>query len=237
MTEIAAPDGTSVFFGRTEPGSTASWIGDFEPDGVSGQPGPDAGLTRIDHLGLAHPFGTFEEAALFFRTVLGLRAVETPELTAPYGLRRAETLTGGEVRIALDSPLVAGGAQASADLHHVAFASRDILASARALRALGAPALPIPVNYYDDLQARFDLDPETVASLAEHGVLYDRDDQGNQFFHLYTGIVGRLFFEVVQRVGPYVGLGVRDASVRMAAQRSNAEFVTTGQAAPPDMGG
>src|SRR5207302_1839868 len=136
MTEIAAPDGTSVFFCHTEAGSTASWIGDFEPEAETSPLGQGAGLTRIDHLGLAHPFGTFDEAALFYRTVLGLRAVETPELTAPYGLRRAETLTGGEVCIALDTPLVAGGTPPDAELDHVAFASSDILATARALRAL-----------------------------------------------------------------------------------------------------
>jgi 4-hydroxyphenylpyruvate dioxygenase len=221
MTEIAAPDGTSVFFSRTESGSKSSWIGDLEPDRAGGPDRPGAGLTRIDHLGLSHPFGTFEEAALFYRTVLGLRAVETPELTAPYGLRRAETLVGGGVRIALDTPLIAGGPQPAGALHHLAFATDDILASARALRELGALALPIPANYYDDLRARFDLDAEPVAALADHGVLYDRDCQGNEFFHLYTEVTGHwLFFEVVQRVGPYAGLGARNASIRMAAQRA-----------------
>jgi 4-hydroxyphenylpyruvate dioxygenase len=230
MTEIAAPDGTSVFFCHTEAGSPASWIGDFEPEGVTGLRPSGAGLTRIDHLGLAHPFGTFEEAVLFYRTVLGLRAVETQELTAPHGLRRGETLTEGEVRIALESPLLAGGAPPPiAGRHHVAFASNDIFASARALRGLGAPTLPVPVNYYEDLRARFDLDSEVVASLAAYGVLYDRDDRGNEFFHLYTGLVGpQLFFEVVQRVGPYLGLGARNASVRMAAQPDQSGFVDAG---------
>jgi 4-hydroxyphenylpyruvate dioxygenase len=222
MTEIAAPDGTSVFFSRTEAGSRSSWIGDFEPDHGGAPDRPGAGLTEIDHLGLAHPFGTFEEAALFYRTVLGLRAVEAPELTAPYGLRRAETLTGGGVRIALDTPLVAGGPEPTSALHHVAFATGDILASARAVRESGAPTLPIPANYYEDLGGRFDLDAETVATLAEHGVLYDRDDRGNEFLHLYTAVIGHwLFFEVVQRVGSYGGLGARNASVRMAAQRQS----------------
>lgn len=225
MTEIAAPDGTSVFFCHTEAGRRSSWIGDFEPDHEGAPEGVGVGLTRIDHLGLAHPFGTFEEAALFYRTVLGLRAVETPELAAPYGLRRAETLTGGGVRIALDTPLVAGGPEPAGALHHLAFATGDILACARAFRELGAPALPIPANYYDDLGMRFDLDAETVAALAEHGLLYDRDDRGNEFLHLYSALIGHwLFFEVVQRVGSYEGLGARNAFVRMAAQRQSTGF-------------
>ena len=35
--------------------------------------------------------------------------------------------------------------------------------------------LPVPDNYYDDLVARFDLDPDRVAELRELGLLYDRD--------------------------------------------------------------
>lgn len=173
----------------------------------------------IDHVGLAHPFGTFEEAALFYRSVLGLRPVEVPELAAPGGLRRAETLAGGAVRVALDTALVAGGPLPSVELQHVAFATEDIAACARAIRALGAPLLSIPANYYEDLEARFELDARTAASLAELGILYDRDERGGELFHLYTAIVGSgLFFEVVQRVGGYAGLGARNVAVRTAAQ-------------------
>jgi 4-hydroxyphenylpyruvate dioxygenase len=218
MAEIAAPDGTSVFFCRTDAGDAASWIGDFAPEPASGRP-PECGLRRIDHVGLAHPFGTIDEAALFYRSVLGLRAIELPELAAIDGLRRAETLTGGGVRVALDTPLVAGGPLAGAQLQHVAFATQDIVASARAIRALGAPVLAIPANYYDDLAARFELDTGTIDTLAALDVLYDRDDRGGELFHLYTPVVGRgLFFEVVQRVGGYAGLGARNAPVRVAAQ-------------------
>jgi 4-hydroxyphenylpyruvate dioxygenase len=101
----------------------------------------------------------------------------------------------------------------------VAFATRDIVASARAIRGLGAPVLAIPANYYDDLAARFELDAGTIDTLAALDVLYDRDDRGGELFHLYTPVVGRgLFFEVVQRVGGYAGLGARNAPVRVAAQ-------------------
>jgi len=219
MTEIAAPDGTSIFFCRTAAGDATSWIGDFEPERTRSEEA-DAGLCRIDHVGLSHPFGTFEEAALFYRSVLGLQTVELPELAGLNGLRRAETLAGGEVRIALDTALVAGGPLPSVELQHVAFRTSDIFAFARAVRAAGTQLLPIPANYYDDLEARFELGSETIASLADLGILYDRDDRGGELFHLYTPIVGRgLFFEVVQRAGRYSGLGARNVPVRTAAQR------------------
>jgi 4-hydroxyphenylpyruvate dioxygenase len=224
MTEIAAPDGTSIFFCQTTAGDAGSWIGDFVAERTSAG-GERAGLCGIDHVGLAHPFGTFEEAALFYRSVLGLRAVELPELTAPGGLRRAETLAAGEVRIALDTALVAGGPLPSVEFQHVAFATEDIVACARTIRARGAPLLSIPANYYEDLEARFELDARTAASLAELGILYDRDERGGELLHLYIAIVGSgLFFEVVQRVGGYAGLGARNVAVRTAAQwESNRE--------------
>ena len=51
------------------------------------------------------------------------------------------------------------------------------------------------------------------------GVLYDRDEHG-ELLHVFTQtIADRLFFEVVQRVGPYDGYGAANSPVRLAAQR------------------
>jgi 4-hydroxyphenylpyruvate dioxygenase len=106
-----------------------------------------------------------------------------------------------------------------ADPQHVAFATPDALAAARAARAAGAPLLAIPDNYYDDLDARLAPVPELLAVLRELGVLYDRDGSG-EFLHFYTAVLGgRLFFEVVQRIGGYAGYGEVNAPVRMAAHR------------------
>jgi 4-hydroxyphenylpyruvate dioxygenase len=221
LTEIAAPDGTAVFFCGAGAGDPANWVGDFRPLRSRGQ-APAMGLTRIDHVALSQPFGYFDEAALFYRTVLGLRPLDGQELAGPDGLLRSRALgwASGEVRIALDVPLMGGVATHPSALHHVAFACEDVFAAARSARALGAPILAIPGNYYDDLGARFDLGADLLATMREHGVLYDRDEAGGELFHFYTETVGRtLFFEVVQRLGGYGGLGAVNAAVRMAAQR------------------
>jgi 4-hydroxyphenylpyruvate dioxygenase len=128
----------------------------------------------------------------------------------------------GTVRLTLDSALVRRGEWAPAvpEPQHVAFACSDAVAAARAMRALDAPLLEIPGNYYDDLEARLDLAPSQVAALREHSILYDRDDHG-EFLHFYTAFAGeRVFFEVVQRIGDYRGFGVVNAPVRMAAHRA-----------------
>jgi 4-hydroxyphenylpyruvate dioxygenase len=116
----------------------------------------------------------------------------------------------------LNVPALAGTSQA--ELQHVAFACEDALATARALRERGAPLLPIPGNYYDDLEARFELG--FADELRSLGVLYDRDGRG-ELLHFYTARVGgRMFFEFVERRGGYDGYGAVNSPVRLAAQRT-----------------
>jgi 4-hydroxyphenylpyruvate dioxygenase len=219
LAAVAAPDGTSVFFCRT--GGGDSWLADFERTGETEDSG--VGLTRIDHVTLAQPFDAFDEATLFYRSVLGLEPRDDSEYVAPYGVMRSRSVgtPDGRTRITLTGTLLRRGdwAPGVPDPQHVAFATRDIVASARAMRARGAPLLRIPDNYYDDLDARLAPPPELLATMREHGILYDRDEAG-EYFHVYTELVGsRVFFEVVQRVGGYRGYGAVSAPVRMAAHR------------------
>ena len=112
------------------------------------------------------------------------------------------------------------GGRAVPAAQHVAFSCDDVFAVSSALRAAGAPLLVIPENYYEDLQARLDLDEQAVARLQNSGVLYDQDARG-EFLHFYTAPLGpRLFIEVVQRRGDYAGYGAVNAPTRMAAQRA-----------------
>lgn len=77
--------------------------------------------------------------------------------------------------------------------------------------------LPIPENYYEDLLSRSDLSPETIATLQNLGILYDRDGEGC-FWQAYTTTLdGGMFFEIVQRDG-YGGYGAANAGIRLSAQ-------------------
>jgi 4-hydroxyphenylpyruvate dioxygenase len=214
---IAAPDGTSVFFSRDD-----EWRGDFLSTGDEATDG--AGLTAIDHLGLAQPFDSFDEAGLFYHSVLGLTRLTNEEFAAPFGLirTRAFTTANRAVRLALAvSALRRGGwAPAVVDPQHLAFATDDIFATADALDGLGGSTLPVPDNYYADLAARFALPQSTVDRLRRHGIMYDRDERGGELLHFYTPIYGgRVFFEILQRLGGYDGFGVVNAPVHMAAHR------------------
>ncbi|MGW7200374.1 bifunctional sugar phosphate isomerase/epimerase/4-hydroxyphenylpyruvate dioxygenase family protein [Streptomyces chryseus] len=210
---VAAPDGTELFFCDT---GRALWREPF--DAVSP---PSGHVGRIDHVALGHPWDQFDEAALFYRAVLGLQPHESAEVADPYGLLRSRAMSdaAGAVRLTLDMAPV--GARTLPG-QHIALADDDIVATARRLRALPDDVLlPVPGNYYDDLRARFDLGEARHRELRELGLMYDRDEYG-EFLHLCTVTVGRVFFEIVQRVGGYRGFGTDNAPVRLAAQHAPA---------------
>jgi 4-hydroxyphenylpyruvate dioxygenase len=100
---------------------------------------------------------------------------------------------------------------------HIAFAVDNLVSAARAARERGLEFLQIPANYYEDLDARFDLEPGFLATLKELNLLYDRDADG-EFLHFYTATVGSVFFEMVERRGGYGGYGAPNAPVRHAVQ-------------------
>jgi 4-hydroxyphenylpyruvate dioxygenase-like putative hemolysin/sugar phosphate isomerase/epimerase len=221
LSSVAAPDGTAIFFCRTA-ADNDSWLQDFASTG--NEPRRDGLVTGTDRVSLTESVDDFDETALFYRSVLGLRATDTIELAAPFGLIRSRAATDptGNVRITLNAAQLRRGdwAPAIPSPQHVSFATDDAIASAKAMRALGAPVLKIPDNYYDDLDARLNLPPERIAEMREHSILYDRDECG-EYLHFFTEMLGsRVFFEVGQRVGGYAGFGdVNSAPVRMAAHR------------------
>jgi 4-hydroxyphenylpyruvate dioxygenase len=218
LSAVAAPDGTQVFFTRTVPDG---WPADFLPTGVPRDGG--AGITRVDHVGLTQPFDSFDEAALFYREVLGLGPEAVTEIPAPFGLVRDRAVTNADrsLRLTLTASLLRRGEWSPGvpAPQHIAFGTDDIVATARALHEAGAPLLAVPANYHDDLDARFDLDPAQLAAMRELGLFYDETGDG-AYLHLYTEVLGgRVFFEVVQRIGGYDGYGAPNAPIRMAAHR------------------
>jgi 4-hydroxyphenylpyruvate dioxygenase len=93
------------------------------------------------------------------------------------------------------------------------------------MRARGADFLKIPDNYYDDIEAKYDLDAGTMAALRDNQILYDREGDG-EFFQAYTHIFDeRFFFEIVQRRN-YEGFGAPNAAVRLAAQTRESRPLT-----------
>ncbi|MCW2242593.1 bifunctional sugar phosphate isomerase/epimerase/4-hydroxyphenylpyruvate dioxygenase family protein [Azospirillum canadense] len=221
---VRAPDGTLVYLVQPTASVHSIWEDDFHlvPDTGGG---PSA-IDGIDHVALALPQGRMDSFVLFYRAVFGLVPEQLWELPDPYGLIRSRAMVSPDrsVRLPLnysESRMTATGrfvtATAGAGVHHVAFGARDIGRAVSQAHAAGAPMLPVPANYYDDLAARHLLDDAHVAVLKADDLLFDRDDQGD-FTHAYTdSFEERFFFEFVQRRG-YQQFGAVNAPVRMAMQ-------------------
>ena len=186
LAAVAAPDGTEIIFCHS--GAGQSWTDDFEPTGTAT---PSAGITHIDHVALTQPFDQFDEAALFYRSLLGLGTQHASEIAAPFGLVRNRVVSDRAltVRLNLSVSVLRRGQWGPGvrDPQHVAFACDDVVGFARRAREAGAPVLEIPDNYYDDLDARFALAPELLAAMRANGVLYDRDAKGEFRALLHRG--------------------------------------------------
>ncbi len=233
---VLAPDGTEVFFGADT--AEPAWADEFggagaaaadraagtgQDEGAGGDPASCL-VTGIDHVNLAQPWQAFDEAVLFYESALRLSTRPATEVPSPLGLVRSQVMRSddGAVRLALNLvPQALDGGGNGDGRHpyaeHVAFATTDIVALARRATASGMEFLPIPENYYEDLAARFGLEEGMLATLRGLQLLYDRDEHG-AFLHFYTGTVGRLFLEVVQRLDGYDGYGAPNAPVRLASQ-------------------
>ncbi|OAN38631.1 sugar phosphate isomerase/epimerase and 4-hydroxyphenylpyruvate domain-containing protein [Mycolicibacterium iranicum] len=211
---VASPDGVSVFFVST----TQDWRRDFDRVLAIDAAGPH-GITVIDHISVTAPFDRYEESVLFHRSVLGMRTDDVAEYPGPYGLVRSHLLRAPHgFGVALDGPLLRRGRWSPGvqTPQHISFATTDLLGLLTELPA-HTPILPIPANYYDDLQARLHLDDEFVKQLQRLNILYDRTARG-EYLHAYTTVIGsQVYFEIVERRGEYSGRPVYDAPIRMAA--------------------
>ena len=183
-------------------------------------------LVAIDHVAQSMDYDEMLSWLLFYRAILAVEATPGLEIADPGGLTRSQVVqdAAGRLRLVLNasqSQRTLSGRFVSeffgSGVQHIAFASDDIRATARRLRAAGLAPLPIPANYYEDLAARFGLADALLAELAAEGILYDRDSAG-EYFQLYTPTFAeRFFFEIVERRA-YAGFGAANAPIRLAAQ-------------------
>jgi 4-hydroxyphenylpyruvate dioxygenase len=200
---------------------------DFVLSDANGRAESGVGLRSVDHLALALPAEEVDRWILFYRAVLGLEPQALLELAEPYGLMRNRAVVNDErsVRITLNASEGRHSGMArslatfgGAGVHHIAFACEDIFDTVDRLKAAGVSFLSAPDNYYDDLEARFADRRDLVSRLRADCILYERSPAG-EFFHIPTEtFIGRLSFEIVQRVGGYDGHGEANAPVYLAAQ-------------------
>jgi 4-hydroxyphenylpyruvate dioxygenase len=222
LAAVRAPDGSLIYL--VDQGEGGIYDTDFNLQASSAAGG---GLLRIDHMAMALPADSLDSWVLFYKSLLDFEADDEVVLPDPYGLVKSRALRSrcSSIRLPLNISENRNTAISHAlssyrgsGVHHIAFDCADIFAEVRRAKEAGVPLLDIPLNYYDDLAARFDFDDEFLSELAYYNVLYDRDAQGGELFHVYTEpFEGRFFFEIIQRKNGYAGYGAANVAVRLAA--------------------
>jgi 4-hydroxyphenylpyruvate dioxygenase len=187
---------------------------------------PEAGLATIDHISQSMHYEEMLTWLLFYLSLFDVRKTSLQSVIDPGGVVQSQVVetANGAFRLALNASQ-SQQTQSSRFLNerfgsgvqHIAFGTTDIFATVERLKRNGVDLLPIPENYYDDLEVRVDLDLAQIARLRANNILYDRDGE-TAYFQAYTQTLDSgLFFEIVERRG-YTGFGAVNAPIRLAAQ-------------------
>lgn len=206
---------------------------------ATGESGTAAGLLCVDHISQSMQYEEMLTWLLFYSSLFDTTKTPSQAVIDPGGVVQSQVIESGlDGGVGHGLRLILNGSQSHRTLsarfitdffgsgvQHIAFATHDIEDTVARLVGNGLAILPIPENYYDDLEARSDLTPEEIDKLKALNILYDRD-AGGAFYQAYTATLdGGLFFEIVQRDG-YAGYGAANAGIRLTAQARLARPIT-----------
>ncbi|NHO33401.1 bifunctional sugar phosphate isomerase/epimerase/4-hydroxyphenylpyruvate dioxygenase family protein [Acetobacter fallax] len=186
-------------------------------------------IISFDHLASVVRYDEFLSWVLYWTSLFDLRPCEEVDLIDPGGVVQSQALENRRASLRLTLNGALGGRTLASRFEkkfmgsgyqHLALETDDIFSFADDLRERGFPVLRIGKNYYDDLQARFDLSDALITSLSERNILYDCDETGGEFYQIFSRAIDKMFFfEIVQRTGGYGGYGAANTQVRLTAQR------------------
>ena len=188
----------------------------------------DAGLLRVDYVAQTMQYEEMLSWLLYYLSLFdvtktdadGDRRSVRPGLQPGRGIvgsrvsHRAEQLgRRADAVVALPAWLHGRGRAA-----HRAADGRHLRDGATPCEEHGAQVLPIPANYYEDLQARFDLDRAVIERLAaQQHPLRPRGARASTSSCSLRAFAKRFFFEIVQRRN-YTPTVRRTPPIRIAAQ-------------------
>jgi 4-hydroxyphenylpyruvate dioxygenase len=225
--------GSLVYFVDTRSPLAKLWDIDFEKTGEQDTGG--VGLTVVDHISQSMHYEEMLTWLLFYNSLLDVAKAPEQEILDPGGLVKSQVIQSpdGALRLVLNASQSQRTLSSrflaetfGSGVQHIAFATGDMLETVKRLRAKGVKLLPVPENYYDDLEAKIDIAPELLDVLKANNILYDRDGAA-EYLQVYTETFDdRFFFEIVQRRG-YRGFGAANAAIRLAAQARQVKAAET----------
>lgn len=169
---------------------------------------PDKGFLAVDHLtNNVHP-GTMEQWADFYKGVFGFYEVRYFDIKGmktgltSYALRSPD----GSFCIPINQPKSDKDQIAEylreydgPGVQHLAFASRDILASLDAMQGTPIETLDIDADYYAEVFQRVPGVREDPKRIQAHKVLVDGNENGYLLQIFTKNLIGPIFIEIIQR--------------------------------------
>lgn len=179
--------------------------------------GGGAGLTNIDHIVGNVELGKMNEWVKFFAETLGFSQLvhfDDQAISTEYSALMSKVMQDGSGKIKFPINEPADGRKKSQieeyleyyggpGVQHIACSTEDIVSTVRALRDGGIEFLSVPGTYYEDLESRVGKIDEDIDTLAELGILVDRDEDG-YLLQIFTQPVEdrpTVFYEVIERHG------------------------------------
>jgi 4-hydroxyphenylpyruvate dioxygenase len=173
---------------------------------------PEKGFVAIDHLTNNVINGTMAKWSAFYKEVFGFTEVRY------FDIRGAKT---GLTSYALRSPCgnfcipINEGTEAKSQINeyleeykgpgiqHLAFLTKDILASLKKLEGSNIKMLDIDDQYYSEIFEKFPQVTENHAEIKNHNVLVDGDEHGYLLQIFTKNLIGPIFIEIIQRKNHY----------------------------------
>lgn len=213
MPAIRGVGGSLVYFLDDHSELSRIWDVEFDCDQPATTDSAKAKLRAVDHVSYSMQYEEMLAWVLYFTSIFDLGKMPTLDIPDPGGLVQSQVVQSDALRLILNgsqSPNTQHSQFLNAffgsGVQHLAFASDDIFETVAFCQKNGVEILPIPENYYDDIEARFDISPELLDRLRAGNILYDRDDEG-EYYQAYTRtFANRFFFELVERRA-YRGFG------------------------------
>lgn len=189
----------------------------FEPrENPHWNPEP-VGLKYVDHCVGNVALGDMNKYVAFYSDVLGFKnllSFDDKDISTEYSALMSKVMANGNERIKFPINEPAQSKKKSQieeyldfyrgpGVQHVAMATDDIVSTVSALRSRGVEFLQVPSSYYAVLLDRVGPIDEPIDTLADLGILVDRDDEG-YLLQLFTKPVEdrpTVFYEIIQRKG------------------------------------
>ncbi|RAY16326.1 4-hydroxyphenylpyruvate dioxygenase [Actinomadura craniellae] len=198
------------------------------------------GLTVLDHVAVSVPMGELAESTGYYERIFGFASVYEELMVQGTEAMDSKAVRSpaGDLTFTVLAPSPDHDAGHIGDflerhggggVHHLAFATDDIVQAVARLDDRGVDFLHTPDTYYELLEKRLEPGRHTLAELRGSRILADEDHAG-QLFQIFTRTVHprrTLFYEIIERSGAdtFGGGNVRALYEAVQADKPDHEVV------------